>query len=654
MSRDGASRSALSAFVEGRRADILQRWTSRVRGGLDQVLVPRKFLDTLPEVFDAWLSTLVGWRGHLTLDASLDAISAIQRHGRQCFQLGLGIEELVRDHQLLREAVFELMEETHQRPGFAELRVLTGTLDATLAEALRQYTQTHEQAMRVSSDQRVQLEREEARRNLRELVDLLPIVFWSFDAQGIFTLSKGSGLAAVGLISDEAVGQSLYTLYGDRPEVLSAVARALNGERLSVEVKLGEAWFDMRFQPQFGPDGQVTEVLGLSLDITERRLTQEALQKTEMRYQLATLATRDTIWDWDLQAQSIHWSDNVHRLTGYPPAEMEHTFAWWGQRMHPEDKVVVERTLKEALEGEGEHWACEYRFMHKDGSYIILEDRGYVVRDEKGKALRMVGALEDITERRLAEERARRRAEFEQYLIGIVSHDLRNPLNAITLAATLLIKRDSTDANQQQVLNRILFSARRANRMLRDLLDFTQARLSGGIPLKPQPLDLHGFARQILEEVQLAYPGRRLLVEHRGDGKGEWDADRLAQVITNLMNNALTYSPNHCPVQVRTRGERDSVVISIHNDGEPIPAEVLPKLFQPLKRGPHKGGKSQGSIGLGLFIVKHIVEAHGGSISVHSTAANGTTFLARLPRYTSFSSERSSGSEEATPNTSRH
>jgi PAS domain S-box-containing protein len=654
MNPEGAAHAALTVFMAGHKVEILQRWTRRVREGMDPLLVPKGFLDTLPEFFDAWRSTITGWRGQLTLDGSLEAISAIRRYGRHCFQSGLNIGELVRGHQLLRETICEAMEAAQHSPGLTELRVLTGTLDAALAEALRQYTQTHDRAMRVSMDQRVLREREEARRSLRELVDLLPIVFWSFDPQGIFTLSKGSGLAAVGLISDQAVGRSLYDMYGDRPEVLEAVRRALKGERISVEVKLGEAWFDMRFQPQFGPGGQVAEVLGLSLDITERHNTEEALRSTEMRYQLATLATRDTVWDMDLLARKFHWSDNVHRLTGYLPGEMDDSFEWWGERMHPEDKREVQRSLREALEGEGEHWACEYRFLHKSGTYIILEDRGYIVRDEQGKAVRMVGALEDITQRRVAEERARRRAEFEQYLIGIVSHDLRNPLNAITLASTVLLKRDGVDPAQQQVLNRILFSARRANRMLRDLLDFTQARLSGGIPLKPQPLELHTFARQILDEIQLAHPSRRLILEQRGDGQGEWDADRLAQVITNLVNNALTYSPSHCPVRVRTRGERDFVIISVHNDGDPIPVELLPRLFQPLKRGLAKEGKAQGSIGLGLFIVKHIIEAHRGSISVHSTAVNGTTFVARLPRRTPPLTESPPSSGEVASRDFRH
>jgi signal transduction histidine kinase len=168
--------------------------------------------------------------------------------------------------------------------------------------------------------------------------------------------------------------------------------------------------------------------------------------------------------------------------------------------------------------------------------------------------------------------------------------------------------------------------------MLRDLLDFTQARLKGSIPVEPRPLNLHELTRQVVEEVQLAQPHRQLVLEQSGDGQGEWDADRLAQLITNLVNNALTYGCEDCAVHVRTRGGPDGVQLSVHNTGAPISAELMAQLFQPFKRGEGKGARGNHSIGLGLFIVKHIVDAHGGRISVESSQEDGTTFTVSLPR----------------------
>jgi PAS domain S-box-containing protein len=475
--------------------------------------------------------------------------------------------------------------------------------------------------------------RDDARERLRGVLTALPIVLWTYDAHGVLTWSEGQGLQALGMRTGDFVGRSLFELYADFPDILQAVERGLRGEAFSVELEFMDVWFDARFLPERGPDGAVVAVSGLALNITERRRAQEELRQSETRYRLATLATSDTVWDWDLGTDQVHWSENIHRLTGRAPGEVDPAIGWWAAHVHPEDRDRVVHGIRALIEGGGAHWMDEYRFRRADGSYLIVNDRGYVVRDARGKAVRMVGALQDITERRVAEQEARRRAEFEQHLIGIVSHDLRNPINAISMAAGLVLKHDNLDEAQRRSLRRIVNSAERANRMLRDLLDFTQARLGGTLPVEPRPMNLHELTRQVVEEVQLAHPHRRIVLEQSGDGRGEWDGDRLAQLITNLVNNALTYSEEHCAVRVRTRGRREVVALSVHNTGAPIPAELLPRLFQPLKRGESTDARGTHSIGLGLFIVKHIVEAHGGNICVHSTLANGTTFTVRLPRH---------------------
>jgi len=473
---------------------------------------------------------------------------------------------------------------------------------------------------------------DEERERLRCVLASLPVILWSYDADGVLTLSEGQGLRVVGMKPGDFVGRSLFELYADFPDILQALERGLRGESFTIEVEFMGEWFESRFLPERGPDGSVVAVSGLGLNVTERRRTEEELRQSETRYRLATLATSDTVWDWDLETNLVHWSENIYRSTGHAPGEVDPAIEWWEANLHPEDREQVVQGIHAVIDGDGAHWTDEYRLRRADGTYIIVNDRGYVVRDGRGKAVRMVGAMQDITERKLAEQHARRRAEFEQHLIGIVSHDLRNPINAISMAAGLVLKHEGLDEAQHRSLRRIVSSAERANRMLRDLLDFTQARLGGALPVEPRAMNLHELTRQVVEEVQVTHPDRHLVLEQSGDGQGEWDADRLAQLITNLVNNALTHGDAHCSVRVRTRGRRDMVALSVHNTGSPIPHELLPRLFEPLKRGDPKDGRSSHSIGLGLFIVKHIVDAHGGHICVHSTAANGTTFTVRLPR----------------------
>ncbi|KFE67946.1 sensor histidine kinase [Hyalangium minutum] len=383
--------------------------------------------------------------------------------------------------------------------------------------------------------------------------------------------------------------------------------------------------------------------------LSERKRAEEKLRQSETRYRLATMATQDLVWDWNIMTGQVDWSDSLSRLTGHPASGVDTSIGWWEEHIHPEDRQRVVSGLQAALEGGDAHWMDEYRFLRGDGAYMLVRDRAYVARDAEGRALRMVGALQDITELKRTEQEERRRADIEQHLIGIVSHDLRNPINAISMAAMLLLKQGGQDERGRRTLERILCSADRAARMLEDLLDFTQVRFQGSLPVKLRPLDLHELTRQAVEEVQLAHPHRQLLLEQRGEGRGEWDGDRLSQLITNLVRNALAYGSEHCAVQVRTFGLPDEVRLSVHNEGEPIPPELMDQLFQPLKRGDGPGCHGKHSLGLGLFIVKHIVEAHGGSISVDSTRESGTTFTVSLPRHPLPAARRSTPAAQRTP-----
>ncbi|MFB1482379.1 PAS domain S-box protein [Corallococcus sp. RDP092CA] len=479
-------------------------------------------------------------------------------------------------------------------------------------------------------------ERDEAREQLQRVLTQLPVVLWAFDTQGVFTLFEGEGVTSTTVSSRMMQGRSIFEVFQDRRDVLEVVLRALAGERLSTELYLMGVWFEVRLLPVVGADGRVVSVSGVSLDITERRRAEQELRASETRYRLATLATRDIIWDWDLVTGEIHWSELAPRLLrldtsqGLPVMDM----AWWSAHLHPDERERVTRELQEALDSDEGHWVAAYRLRRGDGTWAFVEDRGRVVKDLQGHPVRMVGAMQDVTDRHEAEAEARRRAEFEQLLIGIVGHDLRNPISAITMAATSLSRREDADPRDQKAVARILSSAERAHRMLRDVLDFTQARLGGGIPMDPREVDLLDLVRQVVDEVQQAHPDRRLEVDGQGEARLRCDPDRLAQVITNLVNNALAYGDAFCPVRVRLRAHRDSVTLAVRNRGRPIPPELMPHLFEPLKRvkahDTHRNHTH--GLGLGLFIVKHIVDAHAGRLRVRSTPLEGTTFLVRLPR----------------------
>ncbi len=370
-----------------------------------------------------------------------------------------------------------------------------------------------------------------------------------------------------------------------------------------------------------------------------RKRAEEALRASEERYVLASRATFDAIWDWNPRDDTLHWDDTLAQVLGFQPSELGPSVEGWARLLHPEERERVLGGLRDAVASREERWAEEYRILHKDGAWRDVADRGSIVRDASGQALRMVGAMQDISERKRAErerqrllQEARGRAEFEQQLMGIVSHDLRNPLSAILMAAALVLRREDASPWLTKTVSRIVSSAERAQRMIRDLLDFTQARMGSGIPLQPATLNLHELAHQVVEEARTAHPERELSFVHQGDGAGVWDSDRIAQVLSNILGNALRYGREGSPVRIESEGQVEHVLLRVHNQGTPIPPELLPRLFEPLTRGGTRLSPSDRSIGLGLFIVRQIVLAHRGTVEVRSSAAEGTTFTVRLPR----------------------
>ena len=231
-------------------------------------------------------------------------------------------------------------------------------------------------------------------------------------------------------------------------------------------------------------------------------------------------------------------------------------------------------------------------------------------------------------------ERLRQEVEFRERFMGILGHDLRNPLSAVVNAATLLQESDYVPQTDTWILQRITTSADRMARMISDLLDVTRARNGGRLPIRPSRVDLRVICLQVTEELKMVYQDRVVLVRATGDTTGEWDADRIAQLVQNLAGNALDYSVGATPVRISIQARGGSVRLSVHNRGPSIPVEKMAAIFEPFQRGGDEMQPSNG-LGLGLFIASQIAASHGGSLRVRSGPIQGTTFTASLPRTTS-------------------
>lgn len=225
-----------------------------------------------------------------------------------------------------------------------------------------------------------------------------------------------------------------------------------------------------------------------------------------------------------------------------------------------------------------------------------------------------------------SERELREVAEFRELFIGILGHDLRTPLSSIVMAAAVLLQRGRLDEQDSKAVARIISSNQRMTEMITQLLDLTRARLGGGLPIELTPVDLAEVLRNVVDEFEAT-----IQLEVEGDLTGTWDRARLAEVFSNLVGNAIEYAARGTAVIVKARADGSDVVVETLNQGEPIPADALPFIFEPFRRARQLEKSATGSLGLGLYIAHQIVLSHGGTLTGHS--ADGTTsFVMRLPR----------------------
>ena len=330
------------------------------------------------------------------------------------------------------------------------------------------------------------------------------------------------------------------------------------------------------------------------------------------------------------------WNAGAQLIKGYRPEEIigRHFSCFYSDEEVRSGKCERELAIA-SREGrfEEEGWR-----LRKGGSRFWANVVITAVRDAQGQLRGFAKVTRDLTERRRSEgelaAEARRRLEaenqtrFAEMFIGILGHDLRNPLNAITIGAALIKRKGIAD---DRVLERILQSSERMSNMVGQLLDLTRTRLAGGIPIERRPAGFRTIVTGAIEELQLAYRDRDIRLEVGEEIDGLWDTDRLAQVVSNLVGNALEHGQPDRPVTVRLSAADDVVRFSVHSFGPPIPPEVLPLIFDPYRRTSARSGRSKG-LGLGLYITQQIVLAHGGSLACRSTDEEGTTLTVVLPR----------------------
>jgi signal transduction histidine kinase len=332
--------------------------------------------------------------------------------------------------------------------------------------------------------------------------------------------------------------------------------------------------------------------------------------------------------------------DHIHQILEFiiedmccPQTPREQTAKSKGKQEKPAGSTAAETHAAVRLAGGFaiDQMVSEYRALR--ASVIKLWSRTHLSIDRED--VTNLTRFNESIDQALAESVSYYTKEVVQskdLFIGILSHDLRSPLQAIALSSELMLRLGGLNERQRMLATGSLESAQRAGELIKNLLDVTRARFGESLPVNRMPMDIGFVGHQVVDELRVLNPTRTFNLEVSGELKGQWDKARIGQVFSNLLSNAIQYGFKDTPIGVHITSPLHDVELVFHNQGRPIPADKIKTIFNPLTRADQRDETELPNLGLGLFITREIIEAHGGTINVTSSEEDGTTFTVRLPR----------------------
>jgi two-component system CheB/CheR fusion protein len=377
--------------------------------------------------------------------------------------------------------------------------------------------------------------------------------------------------------------------------------------------------------------GRIKTADQLVTALEDARPANGAQQTKESALRLALEAGAMGSWEWDIATGEIRWSENLEKIHGLAPGSFVGTFDAYQALIHPDDRDRVLGAIRRSLET-GADYEAEFRSADADGGTRWMLGKGKVQKDERGQSCRMIGVCMDVTTRKQAEqailEANRRKDEF----LAMVSHELRNPLAAIMSASAVLDEVAGRDPASAKACGTIRRQTEQLARIVDDLLDVSRLA-AGKLTLETAAHDLAAVVDRCVQD--LVSRGR--LDQHRRELRllatpVVGDGPRLVQIVSNLLTNAIKYTPPGGLVAVEVRPDGGDAVLRVKDSGVGIAPELLPRIFDLFVQAERGMDRHDGGLGLGLSIVRRLVEAHGGRVEAHSPGpGRGAEFVVRLP-----------------------
>jgi PAS domain S-box-containing protein len=395
-------------------------------------------------------------------------------------------------------------------------------------------------------------------------------------------------------------------------------------------------WLHSLGHTYFDDSGKPLQMIGIVQDITARKDAETAVRASEHRLKLAMQVAGMGMWDWDIETDIEIWDEMTHRLFGVSVGAFNTTMDVFNALVDPDDQQAVEAMTQTCRET-GATFDIQYRVLRPDGQRRWMHSLGQIYYDAEGKAQHMLGVVQDITERKQAEQQQmelaleRERVELLKNILHTMSHDLKTPLTAINTSLYLL-ERATTDTQRQPRIDSIKEQVTYLDHLIQDIL--TLARLEHTPHMKVERVDINHACQLAANQLRAAAERKHIDVQLDLDNALQpisADRSEIQRVIVNLIENALNYTAENGSVRVRSYRTDDVVALEIEDTGIGISSDDLPHIFERFYRADDARATVEGGTGLGLAIVKQIIEMHDGSISVESQRGRGTTFCIKLP-----------------------
>jgi PAS domain S-box-containing protein len=394
-------------------------------------------------------------------------------------------------------------------------------------------------------------------------------------------------------------------------------------------------WFLTQISPLKDSRGRVVRWFGTNTDISESKQIEEQLRLVSERLSLATSAAKIGIWDWDLVSNRLVWNDQMYQLYGITEDAFSGAYEAWEAGLHPDDLISARELGQKAARGEV-GYNTVFRVVWPDGSVHHIQAIGQLKRDEEGHPVRMTGTNWDITERKNLEDNLRSAVELRDEFMSIASHELKTPLTALSMQIQLLNEISSSGkaldpAKISDLSKRAYIAIRSLVGLLNDLLDVTRIRV-GKLKMVKKEMDLKEVTLKALEcfQEETQRKGISVILKAGQPVLGIWDPNRIEQILSNLLSNAIKYGEGK-PIEVTIMADYSSnhARIMVKDYGMGVASEMQTKIFERFQRA--VSGETISGLGLGLYIVRQIAEAHGGSIRLESEPKNGALFIVELP-----------------------